>query len=316
MESYIQEDSGGVTLLFEDGSNFKADVLIGADGVHSRVRQHMFLSNDVLSAPHFSGQFAYRMSCPKADVQKRHPNNVALDGFKIWCGKGRHVTSNTVRDDIQMTAYDNVFDADGVAPPFDGSWVAEVPSSQIAERFAGWEPDLADLLQVPTVASRWAVHVVHPLPTFATDRVCLIGDAAHAMTPHQGLGGGQGVEDAYILARLLGHPGMTASDVPQALKIYDSIRRPASQTVSRQSLVNGLTYGFFGMEAKALSLPEIGEELVESCRWLLEDRGAEKEWLKAKSALSAALEQCEDDPASSNLLPGTGHREAMVCHHG
>lgn len=215
-----------------------------------------------------------------------------------------------------MTAYDNVFDADGVAPPFDGPWVAEVPSSQIAERFAGWEPDLADLLQVPTVASRWAVHVVHPLPTFATDRVCLIGDAAHAMTPHQGLGGGQGVEDAYILARLLGHPEMTASDVPQALKIYDTIRRPASQTVSRQSLVNGLTYGFFGVEAKALSLPEIGEELVESCRWLLQDRGAEKEWLKAKSALAAALERCKDDPASPNLLHGTGHREATVCHHG
>lgn len=83
MKLYIQEDSGSLTLLFEDGSDFTADVLIGADGVHSRVRRHMFLGNDVLSAPHFSGQFAYRMSCPKADLHKRHPNNVALDGFKI-----------------------------------------------------------------------------------------------------------------------------------------------------------------------------------------------------------------------------------------
>jgi salicylate hydroxylase len=83
MKSYVEEESGRVTLRFEDGSQFTADVLIGADGVHSRVRRHMFLGNDVLSAPHFSGQFAYRMSCPRADVQMRYPNNVALDGFKI-----------------------------------------------------------------------------------------------------------------------------------------------------------------------------------------------------------------------------------------
>jgi salicylate hydroxylase len=189
-----------------------------------------------------------------------------------------------------MTAYDNVFDENGIPPEFDGPWVTEVPASQIAERYAGWEPDLTNLLGIPKVASRWAVHIVAPLPTFAMNRVCLIGDAAHAMTPHQGLGGGQGIEDAYILARLLAHTGTTVSTLSHVLRTYDSIRRPASQTVAQQSLVNGLTYGFFGTVVRGLSLAEIGKDVVASCFWLLEDGGAGKECLKAESALGMALE--------------------------
>lgn len=138
------------------------------------------------------------------------------------------------------------------------------------------------------------------------ERVCLIGDAAHAMTPHQGLGGGQGIEDAYILARLLEDPRTTVSALPHALKVYDAIRRPASQMVSRQSLANGLTYGFFGTQVRDSSLSEIGGELIASCRWLLDERGAEKEWVKAESAFGAALKHCGDDLAFPGALSYTG----------
>ncbi|KAH8632769.1 FAD/NAD(P)-binding domain-containing protein [Alternaria alternata] len=83
LRSYIQDKSGKVTLSFEDNTQFETDVLIGADGVHSRVRQHMFLGDHILSAPQFSGQFAYRMSCSRAEVEKRCPNSIALRGFRI-----------------------------------------------------------------------------------------------------------------------------------------------------------------------------------------------------------------------------------------
>lgn len=208
-----------------------------------------------------------------------------------WCGNGRHVTSNTDRELIYITAYDNVFDAKGLPLPFDGPWVTQVPPAEIAERFAGWESDLVSLLGAPKVASRWAIHVVHPLPTFVADRVCLIGDAAHAMTPHQGLGGGQGIEDAYILARLIAHPQATATNLPDVLRIYDSIRRPFSQEVARRSFTVGLIYGFLDPNSREVPLKQTGEEFIASCRWLLEGDGVEKEWMNAQSAL-ATLPSC------------------------
>ena len=197
------------------------------------------------------------------------------------------MTSNTVRDDIQMTAYDNLFDPNGVPLPFDGPWVSEEPATKIADRYEGWDPDLMELLRAPKVASRWAIHVVHSLPTFVADRVCLIGDAAHAMTPHQGLGGNQGIEDAYVLARLLINANTNISNLPDVLGIYDSIRRPFSQDVARRSLATGLMYGFLDSKYRGTSLDVMGVELINSCRWLLEGDGADEEWLKAQSMLAA-----------------------------
>ena len=204
------------------------------------------------------------------------------------------MTSNTVRDNIQITAYDNVFDPEGRPPLFDGPWLAEVPATEIAERYEGWEPDLVSLLRMPKVASRWAIHVVHSLPTFVADRVCLIGDAAHAMAPHQGLGGNQGIEDAYLLAQLLVHPRTTASNKPAALRIYDSIRRPFSQDVAQRSLTCGLMYGFLDSVYRGTSLQAMGEELITSCRWLTHGDGAVGEWMKAQSMLAALPSPTEE----------------------
>lgn len=83
MKSYAEDASGKLTLFFEDGAEFTADVLIGADGVHSRVRRRMFMGREDLSQPQFSGQFAYRMRCPIAEVERKYPNNASLNGFKI-----------------------------------------------------------------------------------------------------------------------------------------------------------------------------------------------------------------------------------------
>lgn len=80
--SWAQE-AEKISVYFEDSTSIIVDLLIGADGVHSCVRQHLFKESRAFSEPHFSGQFAYRMSCSREEIEKRSPNSEALRGFKI-----------------------------------------------------------------------------------------------------------------------------------------------------------------------------------------------------------------------------------------
>jgi len=82
---------------------------------------------------------------------------------------------------------------------------------------------------------KWAIFELPAIPYFVKGHVALIGDAAHASAPFQGNGASQGIEDAHVLASLLSHPKTTRDTVPQALKVYDEIRRPRAQRMQDTS---------------------------------------------------------------------------------
>ena len=85
-------------------------------------------------------------------------------------------------------------------------------------------------------SSQWAIFEHPPITTFCQSRVAILGDAAHASTPHQGAGAGQAIEDAHVLAELLGDPRIqSTSDVAAAFRAYDEIRRERSQRVVESS---------------------------------------------------------------------------------
>lgn len=119
-----------------------------------------------------------------------------------------------------------------------------------------------------TDASQWAIFEHPHIPTFAKSKVAILGDAAHASTPHQGAGAGQAIEDAHVLAELLADPRITSPEhVTFAFQAYDAVRRERSQRVVTSSKENMyllcLCYEGIGDDGDKLR-----ETWKESFRWL------------------------------------------------
>ncbi|KAJ7473609.1 hypothetical protein B0H11DRAFT_2236442 [Mycena galericulata] len=288
LAGYTVADDGTVHLSFADGSTATADVLVGADGVHSATRASMFGAlgggYEAYVAPVFSGTIAYRGMLPKAKLIEAFRDHRGLNDPKLWCGKDMHVVSHPLGPNIGIICYCSKPEMEGKL--YEGPLVTDVSNEDVAKLFEHWEPDLQPLIKGVESYSAWAIHVVNPLPCYVSGPVVLIGDAAHAMTPHQGVGGGQAIEDAHSLARLLAHPSASIERIPEILKLYEKLRLTPSQAAAEKSRVNGMMYDFnhpdFLFNDPAGGHPDgptraelaaLGEAVGRSFAWLAADDG-------------------------------------------
>lgn len=115
----------------------------------------------------------------------------------------------------------------------------------------------------------WALFDHPPAPVFYNGRLCLLGDAAHATTPHQGAGAGQAIEDALVLSTLLGQVKSLA-DIEDAFKAYDAVRRPRSQRVVTTSREASHLYELENETIK-YDLDKAREELEVRCKWIWDE---------------------------------------------
>ncbi|KAJ7215163.1 hypothetical protein C8J57DRAFT_1396941 [Mycena rebaudengoi] len=303
LESYATSENGSVNLVFSGGSVGTADILVGADGVHSATRGSMFKSlgdgyKQYIPAT-FSGTIAYRGGMPKAKFAEAFPNHRALEYPKLWCGKNMHVVSHPLGPSIGMICYCSKPEMEG--KPYDAPLVTDVATQDVAELFENWEPDLLPLIKGVESYNAWAIHVVNPLPCYVSSSVVLLGDAAHAMTPHQGVGGGQAIEDAHMLGRLLAHPLTRKEKIPSVLKLYEELRFSPTQDAAEKSRVNGTMYEFnhprflfndptHPAEPSREELEALGRSVGESFSWLA-DVHVEEEWAEAEAKLRAIARQ-------------------------
>lgn len=128
--------------------------------------------------------------------------------------------------------------------PQDTPWVKSTTQAQMLEAFAHWGDAVRVLLECIPAPTLWALHELDELAGYTHGRVGLIGVAAHALLPHQGAGAGQGLEDAWLLARLLGDPRVLESNAQNVLQVYDEIRRPRACRVQRTSWEAGELYEY------------------------------------------------------------------------
>ncbi|KAI5119670.1 hypothetical protein M0805_007760 [Coniferiporia weirii] len=299
--------SSPITLNFEDGNTATCDVLIGADGIHSATRHTLLelaakdaeaeaeAANSVdgkkmaetlraMVDPVWSGCVTYRAIVPREKLEKVNPSHRALLTFLNYTGKSKNVITYPISHGrlINIAAVRSWPDKDGTI--FEGNTVEPCSKEELIEQYVGWEEEVQQLLQCVETASRWAINSLNGLPISTHDRVALLGDAAHAMTPFQGSGAGQAIEDAFILGALLTHPLTTLSTLCVALKVYEEVRLPHANMVQRLSAENARLYHFddprtSGLgsdghgaqpnapQADAGKLWEVGHTMVENWKW-------------------------------------------------
>ncbi|RPD59761.1 FAD/NAD(P)-binding domain-containing protein [Lentinus tigrinus ALCF2SS1-6] len=266
-------DGGQITLHFADDSTAECDLLVGCDGIKSTIRKQMLtdhvrkhggdpkLLNHI--EPVWSGTTAYRGLIPvhrlvKPDGRKhRTIDSPMMDKHVVSYSISAGSIVNVVTFASQPQLYDT---------PYDGVWVTNCSPAEIQACYAGWEPEVDELLKCIEKPTKWAIHELKPLPFYFTGRVVLLGDAAHAMTPHQGAGAGQAIEDAFILAEVLGHRQTTLSTLSRALTAYERVRLPMANHVLKGSRQSGNMYEFNGPLAD--NLVPLGPLIGSQWDWL------------------------------------------------
>ncbi len=120
------------------------------------------------------------------------------------------------------------------------SWSAPGDPAALAREFTGWDPQVAAILAQVKSCFWWGLYDREPLATWTNGRLTLLGDAAHPMLPHVGQGANQAIEDGVALATVLAH--FDAASVPQALQLYERVRREHAARVQLSSRNNGRRY--------------------------------------------------------------------------
>jgi salicylate hydroxylase len=217
----LEERGSGARLQFADGSSAAADVVVGADGVHSVIRPHV--AGPVRAT--FSGTVGYRGLVPVEDL----PSLPDATPLQFWAGRGRHLLHYSIHGGTTV----NFLAVVRVPEWTNDAWMEECPVSDAVDAFAGWHHAVTEMVGAPESGARWALHDIEPLERWHTDRVVLMGDAAHAMVPHQGQGANQTIEDAIALADCLADADPI--DPASALRRYADRRRGRTAAVQRWS---------------------------------------------------------------------------------
>lgn len=219
----VFQDGDGVTAKLLDGSSLKADVLVGADGVHSIVRDRVIATDK----PTFSGCVAWRGVIPAERLPAHLREPVGVN----WMGPGSHVVHYPLRRG-ELVNFVGILEKDAWV---EESWNTSGTVEQCLADFEGWHPDvrtLAASLQTPFI---WALMTREPMTNWTEGRVTLLGDAAHATLPFMSQGAAMAIEDGYVLARCLER---YPSDPEHALQVYQSSRIERTTRIVRGSAAN------------------------------------------------------------------------------
>jgi salicylate hydroxylase/6-hydroxynicotinate 3-monooxygenase len=224
LTSLEQRADGSVRLRFANGTTADADAVIGADGVHSVVRDVLFGKDE----PDFTGRVAYRTVYPAAVL-----NGYRVDDCTKWWGPDRHIVIYYVKPDRSEVYFVTSQPEPGCAAE---SWSAMGDVNVLRAAFAGFHPQVQHVLAACPAVHKRPLLDHDPLPRWSDGNVTLLGDACHPMTPYMAQGAAMAIEDAAVLSRCL--ENIDRAGVPEGLRRYEATRKPRTSRIQLSSRTN------------------------------------------------------------------------------
>jgi 6-hydroxynicotinate 3-monooxygenase len=233
----IERRGGAFRLRFADGSDALADAVIGADGVHSTVREFLLGPEK----PRFTGRVAHRTVFPSALMA-----GYLVDTCTKWWGADRHIVIYPVNPRRDET----YFVTSVPEPDWDvESWSTEGDMAEVRVAFAGFHDEVQRVIAHSPHVHKWALFERDPLPRWSDGAIALMGDACHPMTPYMAQGAATALEDAATILRSL----EASDDAAEAFARYEATRiertsriqlTSRQNTWGRHAIDPGWVYGY------------------------------------------------------------------------
>ena len=243
----LRQDAQSVDLDFGEGRSARHQLVLGADGIHSRVREALFGPE----SPRFTGVVSYRSVVPTERV--RHVPEI--EAFTKWWGPNPQ--SQIVTFPLNLGRDTFVFATTGQPEWTDESWTRPGDVQELRAVYQDYHPDARALLDACTEVLKSALYEREPLPQWSVGRVSLVGDACHPMLPFMAQGAGMAIEDAVVLARAVGE----GQDPEAALQRYAAARQARTARIQLGSRGNqwmktqGNADWVYGYDAWRVALP-------------------------------------------------------------
>ncbi|UUX94985.1 FAD-dependent monooxygenase [Aquabacterium sp. J223] len=224
----LDADGDVASARFADGQAIEADVILGADGIHSVVRDALFGPAEA----RFTHQICWRIILPMAELAACADSlPTPLDGSEYtgWLGPNGHVLFYPLRGGELLNVFAGRVEPHGWA---DESWAVRSNVDKLIEAYRGWNEGLLAVFRRASECFKWGIYDRDPLQRWARGRAALLGDAAHPMMPTLAQGAAISMEDGAAVAR---HLADGAADPVAALAAYERERQPRASRVQLQA---------------------------------------------------------------------------------